>query len=198
MRLYEVNRRNHKQRKYRPERAVMQTICNKGEFYLAGLISVVFTLSPLIYIMIIAFKDIEGDPGIMIGTLLLTFAFAIGYFLSIYALNGHSIGLRLLGLRHVRIRGAQLMDKEMFIDTLGERIWNSFRYNNTYESWSTLFSETNQSPTMRKMGMIIVKYRVFKLFLEDYTVNGVVVRPEKDDFNSPILSESHDQIFQDE
>ncbi|QVK19262.1 RDD family protein [Mycoplasmatota bacterium] len=198
---YEQFRENHKNSKMAPEQAIMLTICNKLEFYLSGIVDVLicFLLVAfyfyILYISKILFVCYDPITDL---TLLVVLPICILLFYNIIIgfLGGHSIGFRMFGLRFARISNQRLMDKEMFFSFWLKGLIIGFKYNDTYEIFSTLFSNTNQSPRMRRQGVIIVKKRVYDLFLDDYSKNGQIIKSNRYSKSTDYL-ENISQIFKD-
>lgn len=178
---YERYRHLHKDNKFTVTDAITHTHCTKKEFYLSSLVNfLMFFLIPslIIHILLNHFFDAPLIFGVLFFIcnlwiiLSMIVNFIVMYINPKYAITYTTPGSILFGLKYANQLTGELLDSKFAKRNLFTFAYTRWKYNNNYEGLYLLLSETNQTPAMRDHGLIVVKKRIYEMFLEDYTENG--------------------------
>ncbi len=166
---YELNREKHKENEYTIKSALLQVKCTNSEYLLSGLIEVIIILLPVFYYYIVNMdnQNLSDEKLIVILFVIFMGSMMLYAFIIIPIFNGQSIGKRVLGLRAVKINTGKLMK----IGDMGKQMNKGFKMGAAHSKGYLMykgFKDINQSVNMKDSGVIVVKYRLYKMFKEDY------------------------------
>lgn len=192
MRPYEQFRTKYQARIVSPQVAMRETACNGKDLLLSNGVDLAFVLLPLWINIVLQVVNSNYllHPGFIVVTFLI--------FLFLRLFNGaRTPGMYIAGIRYASLLEYSILSKSDYLSYLIDSFWTRYKYNDNYEMLSYWFDRYHQSPPMIEFGIVIVKKRVFQLFLEDYTVDGAIYNPDLKKADAKILKVEHTRIFKD-
>lgn len=203
---YERYRSLHKKKELSLKAAITHTHCSKKEFFLASFVdfSVFFLIPPIFLSSLIPneWHELSGYEEFFI-VLISWMIFAVITNVIVmfinpkFAITYTSPGTLLFGIQYANQLTGELLDGNFKKRNFFDFMFTKWKYNDNYEALALLFSDENQSPSMKEHGIIVVKKRIYKLFLEDYTIDGDLKGAFIKQLENEGFLPNHSQIFKD-